>query len=297
MKNNRLFGIIYLLLKTKTIAASKLASYFEVSVRTIYRDVESLSQLDIPIYMSKGKNGGISLLDNYKFDKTLLSKNEQDEILFSLEGITKLKNNNFDTYEKIKNLFSKDNESWFDIDFNTWGNSIEHKDNFNILKNAIINKNTIKFYYFNSYGISSDRYVEPLKLCFKYNSWYLYGYDKNKDDYRFFKLTRIKNLNQLEDNFIRKIENKDFNKGNNYQMIKLIFEIDKFLSFRVYDEFKESDIKKLDNGNFLIEVNYPYNEWIYGYLLSYGEYIKIVEPLFIKEKIIERLKKSIKNYL
>ncbi|MEI3402409.1 MAG: HTH domain-containing protein [Clostridia bacterium] len=82
MKTNRLFGIIYLLLSKNTMTAKELAEYFEVSTRTIYRDIELLSELNIPIYMSKGKNGGISLLENYKFDKSLLTNEEQNQILF-----------------------------------------------------------------------------------------------------------------------------------------------------------------------------------------------------------------------
>lgn len=109
MKNNRLFGIIYILLSKKMITAKELADYFEVSTRTIYRDVETLSLLDIPIYMSKGKNGGISLLENYKFDKTLLTDDEQKSILFSLQEISGLNINDNSLYEKLKTVFNKEN--------------------------------------------------------------------------------------------------------------------------------------------------------------------------------------------
>ncbi len=130
MKNNRLFGIIYILLSKRMITAKELANYFEVSIRTIYRDVETLSSLDIPIYMSKGKNGGIGLLENYKFDRTLLTENEQKSILFSLQEISELKIDNTNLLEKLKNVFNKENENWFDIDFGIWGNSNAHKENF-----------------------------------------------------------------------------------------------------------------------------------------------------------------------
>lgn len=112
------------------ITAKELANYFEVSIRTIYRDVETLSSLDIPIYMSKGKNGGIGLLENYKFDRTLLTENEQKSILFSLQEISELKIDNTNLLEKLKNVFNKENENWFDIDFGIWGNSNAHKENF-----------------------------------------------------------------------------------------------------------------------------------------------------------------------
>ena len=104
MKNNRLFGIIYLLLSKETMTANELSEYFEVSTRTIYRDIETLSELNIPIYMSKGKNGGIHLLNNYKLDKTLLTDQEQNQILFSLQGVNKLQIDQDHIYEKLKTL-------------------------------------------------------------------------------------------------------------------------------------------------------------------------------------------------
>lgn len=123
MKNNRLFGIIYLLLSNDSMTANELANYFEVSTRTIYRDIESLSELNIPIYMNKGKNGGICLLENYKFDKSLLTDEEQRQILFSLQGINKLQVNNDQIYQKMKNIFFKNDDNCFDcFNVSIWNN-------------------------------------------------------------------------------------------------------------------------------------------------------------------------------
>jgi len=296
MKNNRLFGIIYLLLSNDSMTARELAKYFEVSTRTIYRDIETLSELNIPIYMSKGKNGGISLLDNYKFDKTLLTDEEQNQILFSLQGINKLQIDNDNIYEKMKNIFAKSDETWFEVDFSVWGKSDEHKENFETIKNAIINKNMIEFSYFSSYGTHTLRKVEPLKLCFKYNSWYLYGFDKGKQDFRFFKIMRIKNLVQLDETFERVIEYEKKIAKKPPQIIKLVLQINRKLSYRVYDEFEESSIKELDNESFIVTVEFPYNDWIYGYILSFGENVKVLEPENVKNEIIERLNKSLNNY-
>ena len=298
MKNNRLFGIIYLLLSNKTMTAKELADYFEVSTRTIYRDIESLSELDIPIYMSKGKNGGIKLLDNYKFDKTLLSDEEQNQILFSLQGINKLQVDKNNVYEKMKNIFSKNDDNWFEVDFSVWDKSTIHQENFEIIKNAIINKTMIEFVYSNSYGTTKTRKLEPLKLYFKYNSWYLCGFDIDKSDYRFFKIMRMKNLKLLDKTFERKIPD-DFgfyDKSQSPEIVKIVLQIDKKLADRVYDEFEESSIKTLDDGNFEVTVEFPFSDWVYGYILSFGENIKVLEPESIKKEIIERLKNSLNKY-
>lgn len=297
MKNNRLFGIIYLLLSKKTMTAQELADYFEVSARTIYRDIEVLSELKIPIYMSKGKNGGISLLDNYKLDKTILTDTEQDNILFSLEGINKLQITSDETLSKMQTLFAKNDENWFEVDFSIWDKSSNHKENFETIKNAIICKKVVEFSYFGSNGTNTYRTVEPLKLYFRHNAWYLCGFDKNKNDYRFFKIMRIKDLKVLKETFDRVINLKEEHYDKAPEIIKLILQINSKLSYRVYDEFNEENIKILDNGDFLVTVEFPLNEWIYGFILSFGENIKVIEPIFIKEKIKEILQKSLDNYL
>ena len=192
MKNNRLFGIIYILMLKKTVAAKELAERFEVSVRTIYRDIELLSSMNVPVYMTKGKNGGISLLDGYKLDKAMFTEEEQNQILFALQGFNKLSANDIAVFDKMKAVFDKDNKNWIDIDFTVWGKSAVQKSSFETIKQAILQAKKIKFVYFNSYGEKSKRKVEPLQICFKYNAWYLFAYDDHKQDYRMFKLSRIK---------------------------------------------------------------------------------------------------------
>ena len=296
MKNNRLFGILYLLLSKNKITAKELADYFEVSIRTIYRDIDILSSLSIPIYASKGKNGGIELLENYKFDKSLFTEEEQKEMLFSLQSLEKIKGNDNHLLEKMKAIFSSiEEEEWFQVDFNSWDDSDIHESNFDSLKKAILNKNVVEFMYFNSYGETSKRIVEPLKLCFKYNAWYLSAYDKEKEDGRFFKLMRIRDLNVLEEFFDRKELPKP-KKVHVPMIVKIKLELDSSEAYRVYDEFGESSITKLENGNCLVELELPENEWLYGYLLSFGEHAKVVEPARIQDIIKEKLKKSLKKY-
>ena len=139
MKNNRLFGILYLLLAKNKVTAKELADYFEVSIRTIYRDIDILSSLSIPIYASKGKNGGIELLENYKFDKSLFTEEEQKEMLFSLQSLEKINIHDNHLLGKMKAIFSTvDEEDWFEIDFNSWENSEAHQYNFDLIKEAIL---------------------------------------------------------------------------------------------------------------------------------------------------------------
>ena len=272
--NNRLFEIVYILMQKRKTTAKELADRFEVSTRTIYRDIETLSTANIPIYASKGKDGGIGLLDEYVLNKTILSEEEQNQILFALQGMKKVKGQDEkDILEKLSILFNKEINDWIKIDFSNWGNVQEER--FDIIKSAILNKQLIGFTYYNSNGEESKRIVEPLQIWFKDKSWYLVSYCKLKQDYRIFKIARIKEVKMLQEHFERELP-KEENEQYNFKIIELELEINKAMTYRVYDEFESKEITKKEDGNFMIKVKYPENEWVYGYILSFGEYAKVL---------------------
>lgn len=76
MQESRLFRILYYLLDKGQATAPELAEKFEVSVRTIYRDIDAMSSAGIPIYVTTGRNGGIRFLDGHILDKTFFSSGE-----------------------------------------------------------------------------------------------------------------------------------------------------------------------------------------------------------------------------
>ena len=202
--NNRLFEIVYILMQKRKTTAKELADRFEVSTRTIYRDIETLSTANIPIYASKGKDGGIGLLDEYVLNKTILSEEEQNQILFALQGMKKIKGQDEkDILEKLSILFNKKINDWIKIDFSNWGNIQEER--FDMIKSAILNKQLVQFTYYNSNGKESKRTVEPLQIWFKDKSWYLVSYCKLKQDYRIFKIARIKEVKILQEHFEREL--------------------------------------------------------------------------------------------
>ncbi len=294
--NNRLFEIVYILMQKRKTTAKELADRFEVSTRTIYRDIETLSGANIPIYASKGKDGGIGLLDEYVLNKTILSEAEQNQILFALQGMKKVKGQDEkDILEKLSIVFNKKINDWIKIDFSNWGNIQEER--FDIIKSAILNKQLVQFTYYNSNGEASKRIVEPLQIWFKDKSWYLVSYCKLKQDYRIFKIARIKEINMLQEHFERQLPKEEENEKHNLKMIELELEINKAMTYRVYDEFESKEITKKEDGNFIIKVKYPENEWVYGYILSFGEYAKVLNPSYTKDIIKNKLQKTLKKYL
>lgn len=296
--NNRLFEIVYILIQKKKVTAKELANRFEVSTRTIYRDIEILSRANIPVYATKGKDGGIGILDEYVLNKTILTEEEQNQILFALQGMKKVAGQDErDTLRKLSRLFNKKVDDWIRIDFSNWGKDNEKEKRFNMIKTAILNKNQIEFVYYNSNGEKSQRTVESLQVWFKDKSWYLIAYCKMKQDYRIFKIARIKEIKILEEHFKRELQQENKKEEYKFKTVTLELEISKKMAYRVYDEFEDSEINKKDDGSFIINVEYPENEWVYGYILSFGEYVKVLSPERVKRTIKDKIEKILKNYL
>ena len=296
--NNRLFEIIYILMQKKKVTAKELADKFEVSTRTIYRDIEILSRANIPVYATKGKEGGIGLLEGYVLNKCILSEEEQNQILFALQGMKKVRGKEEkNILEKLSTLFNKEINDWIKVDFSNWEKGNEQEERFDMIKTVILNKNLIKFTYYNSNGERSKRIVEPLQIWFKDKSWYLISYCRLKEDYRIFKITRIKEIEILQKHFERNLPKEKKEEKYSLKNISLELEINKEMTYRVYDEFENREITKKEDGNFIVNVEYPENEWIYGYILSFGEYAKVLKPEYAKTIIKDKLQKTLKNYL
>ena len=301
MQINRLFSIVYILLDKKTITAKELAERFEVSVRTIYRDVETLSIVGIPIYTNKGKGGGISLIEDFVLNKSVLSEKEQNEILMSLQSLNATKFLDVEpVLKRLSTIFNRESTNWIDVDFSQWGSDEKEKEKFNILKTAILSKSSVSFDYFSSCGEKTLRTVEPLKLVFKGQGWYLYGFCRLKCEFRIFKITRIKTLNLLDELFTRDIPIDIWSEGGKScenKMITLILRIDERMAYRLYDEFNQENIKKNPDGSFTVTVTFPEGDWVYGYVMSYGEYAEVIEPKDIREIIKRKFKDGLKKYL
>lgn len=300
MQINRLFEMVYILLNKKQVTAKELSERFEVSTRTIYRDIECLCQAGVPIYTNKGKGGGISMLDNFVLNKSYLSAKEQQEVVAALQGLraTPFTGQN-EVLGKLSALFGTEEEEWIEVDFGSWDQ--EEKEKFDQIKTAIFEKKVLSFEYYNAKMEKLIRQVEPMRLCFKEKSWYLKGYCRVKQGIRLFKLRRMRNVEVLEERFESKLNLLEVEQGHQKQKVYRIPQgvkvwVDKSQAYRVYDEFDEKDIIKDPEGNFIVETHFPEDEWLYSYFLSYGASAKILEPESIREKIKKRLSDACRLY-
>lgn len=298
MQENRLFKIIYYLLDKGKSTAPELAEKFEVSIRTIYRDLDAISAAGIPIYATQGKGGGISLLQNYVLDKVLLSNQEKEKILMALQGIIATEDAKADELlSKLGGLFQAKITNWIDVDFSDWIKNTPNQDVFNTIKGAIFTKNRILFSYFGSNGLSSKRTVEPVKLVFKSKDWYLYGFCLTKNDFRFFKLTRIKELIVSTDTFTREISDiyKIETTIENKCTIPVKLKFAPQAAFRVYDEFTDN-VTDDKQGNLYVCIELPDNEMLFSYLLSFGNSVEVIAPDYVRERMKDKLLLMLKKY-
>lgn len=295
MQINRLFKIVYLLMDKKSMTAKELAAHFEVSVRTILRDIGTLSAAGIPIYTVQGKGGGISILDRYVLNKAIISEDDQNQILFALQGLATTQNIGTESIlGKLQSLFEKTDTNWIEVDFSRWGNSATDKAKFELLKNAVIKKQALAFVYSSSYGETSDRKVYPLKLVFKSKAWYLQAYCLPKENYRTFKINRMREIEILAETFsgsafeIPEIEPPE---ATALCLVDVKLQFNAHVAYRVYDEFGEEDITQNEDGSFVVTMKLPGNDWIYGYILSFGNAVEVLEPQSIRNEIVRQVEK------
>lgn len=293
MPIGRHFEIVYLLLNKKTMTAGELARHFEVSTRTIYRDIDTLSAAGIPVYSSKGKGGGISLMEGYVFNSSLLSSQEQVDILTALQSLTAARVPETDeVLAKLGRLFKKEINNWIEVDFSPWGGEETQKQLFPLLRRAIAAHLVISFRYYSSSGKQSVRCVEPLQLLFKNKYWYLIGYCRKSLDYRVFKISRMRDFALAEQTFEPKAAPQIAVEDNIMQnAVKATLTISAAGAYRVYDEFSEDQIAAGEDGSFRVTAELPSGEWLYGYLLSFGTLLEGVGPEDLRQSLIAHLEK------
>jgi len=298
LQESRLFKILYYLLNNGKATASELAEMSEVSVRTIYRDIDALSSAGIPVYANNGRKGGIQLLDGFVLSKSVLSKQEQDEILFGLQSLTAAQYSNTDEIlTKLGALFQSDRQNWIEIDFSRWGSVKQREKNlFALLKTGILEKRNVAFEYFSSAGVKSDRTIEPAKLIYKDKAWYLYGYCPEKSDGRVFRVSRIKNAVLTDQRFNRTLEEMGeiWAKPESYgPLIELTLHFKPQVAYRLYDILDEEVITK-DGEIFKVNVTLPEGDWLYEFLMSFGENVTVMEPVCIRKELLARHERAIK---
>lgn len=282
MKIDRLIGIITVLLQKDKVTAPELAERFEVSRRTINRDIEDISKAGIPIVTIQGSGGGISILDSYKMDKALLNDDELQAIFSGLKGIDSISKTSY-LAKMIEKLSAKENQIQVDdsliIDLSShYQKPLTQK--IDVLKNAIHTRRCVSFRYYYEKG-ESERCIEPYCLIFKWSSWYVFGYCLDRKAYRLFKLNRLWNISVLDKEFIpREIPENELQFDNYFSSktihLKAVFS--KSEKYRLIEEYGVNCYSYTDNGDLLLERDFASYDNMRSWIFSFGDKVTILEP-------------------
>jgi predicted DNA-binding transcriptional regulator YafY len=296
MKIDRLFSIVHILLNRGKVTAKELADEFEVSTRTIYRDIDSLSMSGIPIYTDKGTSGGISLLDNYVLNKSLVSQEEKNSILLGLEVLQATQYEQVDTaINKLKTLFEQENDKYIEIDFSAFNNETQIKV-FEDIKESLKKNQTLEILYKNNTGQRTSRIIDPLKLVFKQQRWYLIAFCHKRQDYRTFRISRILETIITDRRFTRSqydIADKEIISHGLGNVKRVHLTLKNEALFRVEEEFQLSMIQQHGHKFLTVEFETDLDEWLANYILSYADYLINIEPKELKDKVKKKAEKII----
>lgn len=296
MKVNRLFSIVHILLNKERVTAKELAENFEVSTRTIYRDIDTLSMSGIPIYTDRGSGGGISLLDNFVLNKSVISEEEKNSILLGLEVLEATKYDEVDTAIKnLKSLFDADKDKFIEVDFSGFDNEAE-MEIFKEIKHALKGCFTLSIIYKNNQGSKSDRMINPLKLVFKQQRWYLIAFCNMREECRTFRVSRIAKARVNDNKFNRgdyDIENYVLTSYDIKNVQPITLTLDKSAYYRVEEEFHLGGTVTCKDDVLYVRFETEVDEWISNYILSYADYLIDIEPGWLKEKVKDKAKKIV----
>lgn len=293
MKIDRLLSLIIHLLNRDLVSARELAEKYGVSMRTIQRDMEVLQDTGIPIMTIQGPKGGYGIIDTYKIDKQILSPEDFFYIITALDSIgSSLPDRGIkSTLEKIKTLVPGKGSDFIygrgkklSLDFSMLGGGPRQQEVFKVVEEAVERDRLLSFTYTNNQLESAERTVEPMTIVFRYRSWYLFGYCRLRAGYRLFRISRIRDPKIQDRGFIRRKESFDevftdlTGLEGNAETLDLLLRFNPKMRSVVEDFYPPEAIEYKEDGFIHVRTKLPENGWLYGYILSYGAFVEVLEP-------------------
>ncbi|MBJ6361223.1 helix-turn-helix transcriptional regulator [Paenibacillus sp. GCM10012307] len=300
-KVERLISIIMILLKKDIVSTKEFAQLFNVSKRTIIRDMETLGLSNIPIYSIIGINGGYGIMDEYKVDKRLLSSSDLENIWTALSGLEQIliSEEVEVTIKKIEAMVSPlAPKGSIQLSFYDWEGRSEIRQTLKTCQEAILKRRFVSFDYIDKNDTTTKRTVEPYQLHFSETSWYLKGFCLQRMAYRTFKLSRIDYLNMNEQTFSPRDDLLEQELEASYQ--PELVAVKALISPGIKDQFIErygrKSIENYSPEYLLATVHVPQNRNGFQFLSSFGTDLEIVEPKTYVEEFRDYLNKMVEKY-
>ncbi|MBB3110609.1 putative DNA-binding transcriptional regulator YafY [Paenibacillus phyllosphaerae] len=313
MKLDRLLAITMLLLNRRRVSAKELSERFEVSLRTVYRDLETINQAGIPVVSYAGASGGYEIMDQYRLDRQFLTMEELQSIIIALRGIrSSLEEQDVAVLlDKVGALVARSEHSDVNrmseqliIDINPWHGGQADKELLGIVREAIRTNRVVQFAYTSRHGEDSLRECEPMGVVLKGYAWYLYGYCLLRGDYRTFRLSRIERLQVLERSFERRagvpqpLSYCQIGEAmqSEHPLVTLVLRFQPRVKARVMDYFEPGQIQAEPEGTLLVTTTQPDEPWLYSMLLGYATDVTVVEPKEVAHALAAKAREIVRMY-
>lgn len=287
MKIDRLIGIITVLQKNNKVTAPYLAKKFEVSRRTINRDIEDICKAGIPIVTTQGQNGGITIMDGFNLDTTVFSKDELQAIFIGLKSVDSVSNTS--KAEELARKFGGDSViSLTDnmiIDLSSfYKDSLSQK--IDLLKKAISENHLVSFHYYYNKG-EADKRIEPYLIMFKWSDWYVFGFCCERQDFRMYKLRRLWDLEMTDEKYIpREIPKEKKNFGSHMTddyFVTAIYEPSE--KYKLVEQYGPNSYTVMDDGRLYTKWGFTDPDNTVLWFLGFGDKVEIIEPAEMREKL------------
>ncbi|MCG8563978.1 MAG: YafY family transcriptional regulator [Desulfobacterales bacterium] len=320
MKLERLLSTILILLNRRKITARELADHFEVSLRTIYRDVDTLNRAGIPVISLQGQGGGYAIPEQFKLRHQLLTPSDMRELLATLKGINQSLNHR--DIERVIQKFSallppggpgRQTAKWDKmntqvdpgptllLDVRPWGDPHRMAQQLKKVQAALDSRRTLTFTYTRPQGRPTSREVEPHTLAFKGHGWYLLAFCRLRQGHRVFKLARMDDLELTPTSYSRKTPPKPAMAyfappPESMAPVEITLEFNKCLSPRLKEYLPDHCLEPQDDGGIRATLSLPEDEWLYGFILGFGPGVEVLSPPALRRTIGARLAAAAKQY-
>lgn len=301
MKVDRLVSIIMILLNKERIGAQELADMFEVSPRTIYRDIDAINMAGIPIRSISGVGGGFEIMQNYKIEKNVFSTADLSTILMGLTSLSDMVRGDelINALAKVKSFIPADRAKDIElranqirIDLSAWMGNRNIQLYLEIIKTALQESRLLSFEYVAHRGNKTTRTVEPYQLVLKNSHWYFQGYCYKRNDFRLFRLSRISNLQIEKETFMPRDFQKtslDFEEIFETVPIRIKLRIHKSVMDRVLDYCSYEHFSSADDEYYIVDFPFIENDYNYDILLSFGSKCECLEPMHIRTEMKRKI--------
>ncbi|MCD8490826.1 MAG: YafY family transcriptional regulator [Geovibrio sp.] len=281
------------------MTAGELAERFGVSRRTIHRDMDILSSAGVPVFAEKGSGGGFSIMEEYTLSRAVFSQTERDGLLNALSALKAAQYPETERLiEKLGAVFRQTvTNDRIEIDFSPWGSAENKgKQRLEVIRNALRLRKVISFEYVNAEGGRSVREAEPDRLIFRDYTWYLYAFCRKRDEYRTFRISRMKDLIVSDETCPERSVMSAVQNNAEEPAVKIVLRFNEKILSRIWDFFDDSLISRTPDGDCLLETELPDSEWVYSFFLSLGSNAEVIEPPHIRKEVARRLREALIYY-